>query len=133
MSNCKFIRKKNRRLCIGDLIDWIIIHNRQIKAPDFDAIDFDEDFTPVVPESPGRWSMINTIHGKTWFDGVSTEERVTHEIGIEFDPGVTSENWVEFEGQRLDILEINPLDERKEFMLLICTNRGLITKEATKS
>ena len=129
MPRCQFIRRKNRKVCLGDLDNAITLENRAIQAPDFDTVDFDEEFT--APNPPIS-AMIQTVSGKTFFDGVSTEIDITHWIYINFDATVTAETWVKFEdGRRLDILRVENLDERSQYQLLHCTDRG--DKEASKA
>jgi SPP1 family predicted phage head-tail adaptor len=98
----------------------ITLQNRAITPPVFDGIDFSETFTDAAEV----WALINTISGKTFFDGVGTEINITHEIYIRYDSTVTSETWIEFNGRRFDILQTEDLEERNEFMRLTCTDRG---------
>ncbi len=129
MPVCQPIRKKRRNICIGDMEDEITLENRAIQAPDFDTVDFDETFTAP---NPPVWALIETVRGKTFFDGVSTEEDVSHWIYINFDSTVTAETWVKLtDGRRLDILRVENLDERSDFELLHCVDRG--AKEASKA
>ncbi len=129
MPRCLPIRKKRRQVCIGDLEDQVTLENRAIAAPEFDTVDFDETFTAP---NPAVWAMIETVTGKTFFDGVSTEEDVTHWVYIAFDSTVTAETWVKLDdGRRLDIVRVENLDERSDFMLLHCIDRG--AKEASKA
>lgn len=129
MPTCQPIRKKRRNICIGDMEDEVTLENRAIQAPDFDTVDFDETFTAP---NPPVWALIETVRGKTFFDGVSTEEDVTHWIYINFDATVTAETWVKLtDGRRLDILRVENLDERSDSMLLHCIDRG--AKEASKA
>lgn len=129
MARCIKIRRKKRQVCIGDMQDEIIIQNRSIVAPEFGKTNFDENFTPNVTV----WSAIETVTGKTFFDGVNTDTPITHIIYIFFDSTVTAESWIEFEGRRIDILKVEDFEERHEFMLLTCVDRGLLTREAAKS
>ena len=129
MPRCQPIRKKRRNVCIGDMEDQVTLENRAIQAPDFDTVDFQEDFTAP---NPAVWALIETVRGKTFFDGVSTEQDVTHWIYINFDATVTAETWVKLaDGRRLDILRVENLDERSDYMLLHCDDRG--AKEASKA
>lgn len=129
MPVCKQISRKRRNVCIGDLDSLITLENRDIEAPEFDTVDFDETFTTAAANT---WSLIETVRGKTFFDGVSTEEDVTHWIYINFDAAVTAETWVKLDdGRRLDILRVENLDERSDFQLLHCNDRG--AKEASKA
>lgn len=129
MPTCQSIRKKRRNVCIGDLEDRVTLENRAIQAPEFDTVDFEEEFTAP---NPPVWALLETVRGKTFFDGVSTEQDVTHWIYINFDATVTAETWVKLDdGRRLDILRVENLDERSDFMLLHCDDRG--SAEASKS
>lgn len=129
MPRCAPIRKKRRNVCIGDMEDEVTLENRDIQAPDFDAVDFDEEFTAP---NPPAFALIETVRGKTFFDGTGVEEDVTHWIYISFDETVTSETWVKlYDDRRLDILRVEDLDERSDFMLLHCVDKG--ATEASKS
>lgn len=128
---CKKIRRKSRSVCIGDMNTLIKLQNRNITPPLFGDPDFDEEFTDVAEV----WAMVNTVSGKTVFDGVNTDINVTHEIYIYYDATVTAETWVELNGKRLDIVPngVENLEERDEFLKLTCTERGANTIEATKT
>lgn len=129
MPSCNPVRKKRRNICIGDMEDEITLENRAIQAPEFDTVDFDETFTAP---NPAVWSLIETVRGKTFFDGVATEEDITHWVYINFDTTVTAETWIKMaDGRRLDILRVENLDERSDFMLLHSIDRGAV--EASKA
>lgn len=129
MPECISIKTKKRVVCIGDLEHVITIENRAIAAPVFSTVDFDETFTAP---NPAVRAAINTVRGKTFFDGVSTETDITHDIYINFDAAVTAETWILLDdGRRLDILRVENLDERSEFQLLECNDRG--SKIASKA
>lgn len=124
------VRRPRRKLCIGDLRDRIILQSRDITEPAFGARDFDEDFK----QQDGVWASIRTTAGKVFFDGVNTDIAVTHEIRIRYDSRVTAETWIELEdGRRLDVVNVEDLEERKEYLTLLCTERGLGDREAAKS
>jgi len=128
MPKCVKIRRKKRQICVGDLDTEIILENRNIAPPLFGSSNFDENFTPNATV----WAMVSTVSGKTFFDDVNTAISITHEIGIRFDATVTAETWIRLGSRRIDILDVNDLDERGEFMLLTCTDRGADTKDASK-
>jgi len=120
MGRCQKIRKKKRQYCSGDLIDPINIQERSITPPssgtDF-GIKFDADRVVM--------SAINTVSGQTFFDGVETDTPITHEIGFRFDDTVSAESWILLEdGRRLDILNLEDLDNRHQWMRAQCTDRG---------
>ena len=123
MANCNFIRRKHRKVCIGDLDTLIILQSRDIEAPVFDAVDFDENFTDF-PDPV--WALVETAIGKSVFDGVDTDVNITHKITIRFDTTVTSETWIQFDdGRRFDVQFTENMEERNEWLLMFCTVRGL--------
>lgn len=122
-------QRKKRQVCIGDMDEQIILQDRGIGEPLFGSVDFDEDFTNIATV----WAAINTVSGKTFFDGVNTETNITHEFFIRFDASVSAETWVEWNSRRFDILDAENYEERSEFMKLICAERGANTIEATKA
>ena len=117
MSSCVKIKKKNRKVCTGDLRDRIILQNRDI-APE--EIDFTENFSNDIEV----WAMIETKRGLDSFDGVNLENIITNNIYIRFLAGVTEETWILFDDRRFDIMDVENLDERKTFLLLRCKERG---------
>jgi len=127
VAKCVFLRRKHRKVCIGDLDNLIKLQNRSIEAPLFEEVDFDEDFQ----DHAEVWAKIETAAGKVVFDGVDTDVNVTHLITIRYDAAVTSETWIEFEGRRIDIVAVEDLEERHEWMLLLCNHRGV--GEASKA
>jgi SPP1 family predicted phage head-tail adaptor len=127
MPLCSKIRKKKRQYCIGDLRDEIILQDRSITPP-FNGVGFSETFTDQIT----ILSAINTVKGKVYFDGVGTETPITHEIGFRFIDGITAETWILYDGRRLDILNVEDLDERHEWLLAQCTDRGLENKQASQ-
>jgi SPP1 family predicted phage head-tail adaptor len=123
------LKKKRRLVNVGHMRDRITFQNRSLEPPDHGLSDFDLAFS----DDTERWAAVNTVTGKTLFDGVQGDVPVTHEILTRFDSTVTSETWVILStGERIDILTADPLDERREFMLLKCRETGSSTTEAAK-
>ena len=104
----------------------ITLQNRDIAAPEFGTPDFDEAFTNTVDVL----AILKTERGKVLFDGVATDNPITHKICIEFVTGVTAETWVLFNGRRFDILDVENCGEQDLCLVLRCTERG--TGEAAK-
>lgn len=121
MPDCTFIKRKHRKICIGDLDNLIKLQSRDIVAPVFDDVDFDEDFQ----DNSEVWAKIETHTGKTIFNGINTDFNITHDITIRFDSSVTTETWIEFDSRKFDIMMTEDLEERKEWLLLSCTVRGV--------
>lgn len=129
MARCQTIRRKKRKFCIGDLDKWITLQNRNLTAPNFATADFDEDFVNTLEVAAG----VTTVTGKTFFDGVGTETPITHEWMIYFDESVNASTWILFEDRRMDILAVQDFEERHEWMLLTCVDRGAVSKQASKA
>jgi SPP1 family predicted phage head-tail adaptor len=129
MASCKKLRRKKRQICLGDLDTQIILQNRVLTAPLFGTPDFDETFTTTDTV----WAMVNTVSGKTFFDNTGVGTNITHSVGIVFDSSVTAETWIELDGNRLDILQKENLDERGEWLILTCVDRGAVAKNASKT
>lgn len=127
MPKCINIRKKHRKVCVGDLEDFGAITVRAITPPAGSSVDFTETFTL----KQDTFMLIETKRGEAIFDDVGVEQDVTHHVYIPFIDGVTFQDWLDFENKRFDIIDVEDLDERHEFQLLRCTNRGLNTKAAT--
>ena len=123
------VRRPRRKLCVGDLDKRVILQTRKIKEPDFGATDFGEDFV----KSDEVWASVKTTSGKVIFDGVAADVRITHEIGIRYNPDVTSETWIILGGNQLDVALVDNLEERNEWMILLCTDRGDKDKEASQA
>ena len=120
MSKCVSIRKKKRKVCTGDMKDLITLQNRAIQGITTSDVDFTENFT----EAAVVWSMIETVQGVTVFDTSNTEIVITHKFYVRYDPTVTSETWIEFDNRKFDIVTVTNLDERKDYLLLQCRERG---------
>ena len=105
----------------------ITLQNRDILEPIFGSVDFDQDFTgdTIVP------ALICTERGKTIFDGVATDQPVTHIFKIEYLSGVTAETWIAFGGRRFDIIDVENCCEANEILNLSATERGI--GEASKA
>lgn len=124
------ILKKHRRLCVGSMRDRIVISGRKILEPEFGDVDFLGQFQDGVT----RWATVNTIRGKTVFAGVGVDVALSHEIYIRYDKCVTSESWVVLpDNTRLDVVMVEDLDERREFMRLLCQDRGDKDKAASRA
>lgn len=121
MPSCQFIKRPHRKVCIGDVDTLITLQNRNIVAPVFGDVDFDEDFQ----DASEVWAKIETNIGDTVFDGVSTDINITHKITIRFDVTVTTETWIEIDVRKFDIMMTENFEERNEWLLMFCTIRGI--------
>ncbi|MEE8341967.1 MAG: phage head closure protein [Candidatus Neomarinimicrobiota bacterium] len=124
MARCQIIGPKHKKICAGDLRQRIEIQTRSITSP-ADCINFDELFTTVETV----FASIETVNGQTVFDSTNTEVIVTHKIYIRFLSTVTAETWLQFNNEKYDILKVENIDNRNEYLILRCNKRGINTKD----
>jgi SPP1 family predicted phage head-tail adaptor len=107
----------------------ITLQNRSIQAPSGSSVDYDEDFDGdnVV------WALVGTVSGETIFDSTNIEQIVTHKFYIRFVSGITSETWIDYNGEKFDILDVENMDENDSFLLLRANSRGDNTVSVNKS
>lgn len=129
MPRCINIQRKHRKLCVGDLNDEIQVLDRAMVAPTFDTPDFDISFSEIE----GIFASVNTVAGRTMFDGTNTEVDVTHEFGVYFDTRFTAEDFVLFDGRYFRILKVEDYEERKEWNWLVCSERGTTVNQSNWS
>ena len=126
MSRTK-VKVKSRKVCIGDLNKKVTVHTRDIKSPGHGEVDYDETYTPL--STP--WAGVETTAGSILFNGVNGDVAQTHKIFLRYDSRVSAQHWVELKnGDRLDILDVENLDEANEFLCLRCSKMGPKTKRA---
>jgi SPP1 family predicted phage head-tail adaptor len=116
----EIIKRKNRVSCIGDMSKRVHLHNRALQVPEFEDYDVSEEFSGTKTV----WANVRTVSGETFFTGVGIDIGLSHEIIIRYDVSVSSETWIEFEGNNLKIVSVENLDERDEYLRLRCSNRG---------
>lgn len=125
------IGKRKRAARIGHLRDRVVVQERDITEPLAGSADFDELFAG----SKGRWSNIKTVSGRILFLGAQAGEvAITHEVVMRFDPDITTENWLLLDtGERLKIEKANDLENRHQWLTLLCVSRGFTGVEASKA
>lgn len=121
MATCSKVNIRNRKVCIGDLRDKIVIQTRSITPPSANGSDMTETFAT----SNTVWAAIETRNGVEIFDGTNVLQGVaTHYIYIRYIAGLTEESWILYKSKYYDIIDVQNLEERDEFMLLRCCERG---------
>lgn len=130
MARLERLTRKRRRVPIGDLDTKIFVEDRLQSAPSFGTVDAAMTFG-AHPEATEIWAKVETKAGKTVFDGIDSDRRITHEVSFRKLTGVTAETWLRLQdGTRLDIVDIEDLDTRGEFQIAVCEATGLNTLEA---
>ena len=129
MPRCQKIRRKKRSVCIGDLDTEIAIQTRSLD----DSLDGQETeiFTTVFT----AFAMMETLRGVFVVDQVSGGDiEATHAWTIRFpDEVVTGENWILVNSKRFRILDQENLEERNDWLKLLCTSRGSVDREAASA
>jgi len=124
--SCSKRRIVNKTYCAGDLRHLGTIQNRAIKAVD-DSVDYEMVFSGAVPDNEERdqvWLGIKTVRGVTVFDQTNVERVVSHEIIMRYREDVTAQNWLLVDGARYDILQVENVNERSQWLVLQCNKRG---------
>ena len=130
MTQNQRIRRPRRKPCIGDMRERIVLQTRDIQAPVYGDPDFTEKFAQLEPV----WASIVTTPTTTVFDGANTDVNVSHKIVVRADPRITTETWILLEdGKRLDVVRSESIDERGEFVQMLCNERGDVSVEAARA
>ncbi len=125
MARCDKIRGINRQVCIGSMDKLITVKDRSIKAPASGSVDYSEVFSDVGALS---WANIQTLQrGPIMFDRTNIARQITHIFKIRYRDDVTAQAWVEYENVNYDILNVEDLEERHEFLFLYAIRRGVKT------
>ena len=125
MAKRESVRRRNRKLCAGDMNTRVCLASRDLTAPVFGST----NATMNLGENKADevWASVNTTSGKQIHNGVGTDlTTLTHEVFIYFDPEVTSETSIVLADSRLlDIVRVENFEEQGKFLKLSCVERGL--------
>jgi len=129
MAVCTRKQRKSRKVCIGQLNEQITLQDREIVSPVADGVAFGEDFTGdnVV------WALVETVRGETIFDATNVERDISHKFYIRYITGITSETWIEYNDEKVDIVDVENLDERNDFLILRASRLGDKSKQVNLS
>lgn len=117
------VTRKRRKIPCGDLDKLINLKNRSIKG--LNELDYTEDFTPNATDV---WAKVDTVSGITVFDKTNIEQVVSHRFTIRYDPTVTSETWVEYDGRYFNLAPIENWEERGEYLKMPAWERGITSQ-----
>lgn len=105
--------------------DSIILQGREIVAPQGEEV----DYTLTFADQDTVLAVISTSRGETVFDSTNTERDVTHRFVIMYVSGVTSETWIEYNGSKFDILDVENISEQNKILILRAAKRGPKTSD----
>lgn len=122
MARCRKIANIKRELCVGSLRHRVTIVDRSLRAPTFSNKNY------TIEHSNGRafWASFKTSSGLDSFDGINIEGAVTHVAYIRYNPSanINAQDLLQFKGRNFDILSVENLEERNEWLRLNCVELG---------
>jgi head-tail adaptor len=125
MAQCRKIPGIKRQVCIGSMDKLITLKGRSIKAPASGSVDYSEDFTDIGALS---WANVQTLQrGPIMFDRTNIARQITHIFKIRYRGDVTAQAWIEYENINYDILNVEDLEERHDYLFLYAIRRGVKT------
>lgn len=129
MAKCKKIDREIINICLADLNRKIIVKSRVLTPSGVGSVDYSETFATVTT----LWALVKTLdmRGREEFDGTQLRSEArfsaTHDMYVRYTANVTQENFIEYNNEYYDILEVTNLNEDSTFLHLKCSLRGLNT------
>lgn len=122
-------RRPLRLPSLGDMRDPIeLIESRALNG--LNVLDpYNNDHTEVTVTV---FAKVEDVTNRREFDGVDIEERPTHKFTIRYREGVSSESTFTHRGDYYRVVSLSHLDERREFMVLLCKLKGGTEQEAAR-
>jgi len=129
VTSCRKSPGTKRGVCIGAMDRLITLKSRAIQAPVGGSVDYSEDFDFLGT----AWSNILSLKkGPIFFDGTNVAKQATHLFQIRYRDDVASEIWVELDGNNFDVLRVEDLEERHQFLYLWSVKRGPASTEVNQ-
>ena len=82
--------------------------------------DIGTSLTPVYTKVAIVWAKVEDVKGITKFSTFQIDPAITHRITIRYRSGVTTENWILYDGRRFRIRSVADRFERGRFLFLDC-------------
>lgn len=134
MARCKNISPAKRKLCAGSLRSQVGLYTRALTSPAFDSQDNQQKYALVatLPAAVQTTNGIDIFDGvdKSGADGVPTTATVLFFVRYRAD--VTAENFLQYDGVNYQILRVENIDLRREWLKIFAAPRGDLTLEAAK-
>ncbi len=124
--SCNPISLKSRRICIGNLNTQITLQLRTLQGNNYASVENTEDFSDIATV----WGAVITTRGSQLWDGVEISNPFTHDIYIRYRDDVDFTKWIEFGSQKYDIVDVENLEQKNEWLLLKCILKGTNDKAA---
>lgn len=132
MAVCQNVTPTRKKLCLSAFRKKIDLFRRDILAPassqahTHEYESFANPFASI--ETKGKGVDIFDGIERSGADGIPVV--ASHIIMIKFRSDVTAENYVRFGGNNYDILKVENIDERNQYLRLFCALRGDENKAA---
>ena len=104
-----------RIITIGDLNQRIKLQTRKLLTQFESGLEDIQAYVTIA--SP--WACVETRRGSDTFDNIELGDTYTHVFHIRYRDNLPATIWIEYKNQRYDIVDVENLDERNEF-LKIC-------------
>ena len=123
-----------RKLCTGSLRSQVELYLRTLTPPAFSSQDNRQVYT-LIDTIP---AAVQTINGIDIFDGVEKSgtdgipATATVLFFVRFRMDITAENFLQHDGVNYQILRVEPIDLRGEFLKIFAASRGDLTLEAAR-
>lgn len=110
------------------------LYTRDLTSPAFNSQDNRQTYT-LVDTLPAAAQTINGIDifdsvEKSGSDGIPSVATILFFVRYRAD--VTAENFLQYDGINYQILRVEPLDLRREYLKIFAASRGDLTLEAAK-
>lgn len=124
----RVVQRRRVKIPIGDLRDPVIVHETTSRPKRGGSTE--KVFTPIVT----LWMKIETLGPSTHdFNDVNIGQGPTHQFSCRWSAKISAENFLGFRGRYFEILSIEDIDERCEYLIMRCRETGSITKGAAKA
>jgi SPP1 family predicted phage head-tail adaptor len=123
---CKSIKIKSRKVCVGDLSSRIKLQLRSLTASNTGSIESIETFTDIIEV----WAAVETTSGSKIWDGVEIANPFTHKFYIRYRNDIEFTEWIEYGNEKYKLIDVENLEQKNEFLILMCTRKGTSTKKA---
>lgn len=132
MGSCKNISPTKRKVCVGALRSQVGLYSRDLTSPAYDSQDNRQTYT-LVETLPAATQTVNGIDifdgvDKSGSDGIPTTATVLFFVRYRTD--ITAENFLQHDGVNFQILRVESLDLRREYLKIYAAPRGDLTLEA---
>lgn len=120
-------KRPRRKQAIGDFRDLVTPHRTASRPTRGGGVE--KVFTPVGRRIYMKVETVGqNVHG---FNSVNVDELPTHKFTTRWRADIDAELFLEFDGLYFEILDLENLEQRNEYLVLKCRQTGAVEKEAS--